>query len=90
MAAPDAPSEGRIIPEARPRNAADSESPDVWGFRDSGFTGRPNGNVYVTGSRYPISGMDLPELLPWMRRVLGVPLPLDDIHERVDTFVCLG
>ena len=81
MAALDAPTEGRIIPEARPHNAADSESLDVWGFRDSGFTVRPNGNVYVTGARYPISGLELPELLPWMRRVLGVALPLDDTHE---------
>jgi len=79
MAAQDA--EGRIVPEARPRDAGDRESLDVWGFRDSAFTVRENGNVFVTGSRYPISGLELPELWPWMRRVLAVELPVADTHD---------
>jgi len=78
MAARDAQ---RIIPPARARQPGDEESPDVWGFRDSGFTLRPNGSVLLTGSRYPVSGVELPDLLPWMRKVLAVELPPDDTHD---------
>src|SRR6266508_3341170 len=73
--------EGRIIPEGRPRGAHDVESLDVWGFRDSAFTLRPNGSIQLSGSRYPLSGLELPDLLPWMRRVLGVELPIEDTHD---------
>lgn len=71
----------RIIPEPRPHGEGDEESPDVWGFRDSAFSVLPNGNVTLTGSRYALSGLELPELLPWMRRVLGVALPPEDTHD---------
>ncbi|HEV8148891.1 MAG TPA: FAD-binding oxidoreductase [Gemmatimonadales bacterium] len=76
----DAP-EARIIPPARPPGPAEEESLDVWGFRDSAFSVLPNGNVTMSGSRYPTSGVELPELFPWMQRVLGVELPNNDIHE---------
>jgi alkyldihydroxyacetonephosphate synthase len=79
MAARDA--EGRILPGERPKRSGDEESPDVWGFRDSAFTLRPDGSVLLTGSRYPVSGLELPDLMPWMRRVLGVELPPSDTHE---------
>ena len=79
MAARDA--EGRIIPGARARGSGDEESLDVWGFRDSAFRVLPNGNVTFTGSRYPVSGIELPDLLPWMRRILGVDLPVGDTHD---------
>ena len=79
MAAKDA--EGRILPGDRPRRAGEEESPDVWGFRDSAFTLRPDGTVLFTGTRYPVSGLELPDLLPWMRRVLGVELPPADTHD---------
>lgn len=79
MAARDA--ENRIVPAAPVRSAGDEESPEVWGFRDSAFAVLPNGNVMLSGSRYPVSGVELPELLPWMRRVLAVELPLHDTHD---------
>jgi len=79
MAARDA--EGRIIPEARPRGSGDEESLEVWGFRDSAFQVLPNGSVSFSGSRYPVSGIELPDLLPWMRRILGVELPVSDTHD---------
>jgi alkyldihydroxyacetonephosphate synthase len=59
----------------------DEESLDVWGFRDSAFAVLPNGHVVLSGSRYPLSGAELPELLPWTSRVLGVDLTPDDVHE---------
>jgi alkyldihydroxyacetonephosphate synthase len=79
MAARDA--EGRIIPGERPRGTSAEESLDVWGFRDSAFCVLPNGNVSFTGSRYPVSGFELPDLLPWMRRILAVELPVNDTHD---------
>jgi alkyldihydroxyacetonephosphate synthase len=72
--------EGRITPPARPPGPAEEESLDVWGFRDSAFSVLPNGNVTMSGSRYPTSGVELPELFPWMQRVLGVELAAGDIH----------
>jgi alkyldihydroxyacetonephosphate synthase len=57
-----------------------AESLDAWGFRDSAFTVLPNGNVTLTGARYELSGVELPYLLPWVRRVMEIELPVHDIH----------
>ncbi len=70
-----------IDPGPPPMHDGDEESPDVWGFRDSAFAVLPNGHVVLSGSRYPLSGAELPELLPWTSRVLGVALVPDDTHE---------
>lgn len=72
---------GRIVPDAPPIEEGNPESLDAWGFRDSAFTVLPDGSVTLTGSRYPLSGVELPELLPWMSRVLGVELDLHDTHD---------
>jgi alkyldihydroxyacetonephosphate synthase len=69
----------RIVPP-RPPLDADVVSAEVWGFADTAFTILPNGNVTVTGDRYALSGQELPDLLPWMRRVLDIDFPLDDVH----------
>lgn len=71
----------RIIPGDPPHHDGDEESLDVWGFQDSGFTAGPNGHVVLTGSRYPLSGAELPELLPWVRGILGVDFDLEDTHD---------
>ncbi len=71
----------RIVPGDPPHHAGDEESLDVWGFRDSAFTVLPNGHVTLTGSRYPLSGAELPDLLPWTSRVLGVALDPRDTHD---------
>lgn len=70
----------RIIPGDPPPHG-DEESLDAWGFRDSAFTVLSNGHVLLTGSRYPLSGLELPDLLPWIRNVLGIDLELDDTHD---------
>ena len=72
---------GRIIPA--PPVADDDQliSPDVWGFRDTAFTILPNGNVTLTGSRYALSGSELPDLLPWMKHAIGVEIPFTDTHD---------
>ncbi len=71
----------RIVPGDPPHHDGDEESLDVWGFRDSGFTTGPNGQVMLAGSRYPLSGTELPELLPWVRGILGVDFGLEDTHD---------
>jgi alkyldihydroxyacetonephosphate synthase len=71
----------RIIPPPPPDHHGDEESLDVWGFRDSAFTLLPNGHVLFTGSRYALCGVELPDVLPWVRRTLGVDFPLDDTHD---------
>jgi alkyldihydroxyacetonephosphate synthase len=62
----------RIVPEPPAPLAPDSESLDVWGFRDSGFTVNEAGQVEFRGARYPISGKVIPSLLPWAEGILGL------------------
>lgn len=72
---------GRIIPGNPPAPEEAEESLDVWGFRDSGFRVLPNGHVLLTGSRYALSGQELPDLLPWIRSVMAVDFPPTDTHD---------
>jgi alkyldihydroxyacetonephosphate synthase len=77
-----APPTARTIVPAEPRpRPGDDESPDVWGFRDSAFRALPNDCVIFTGSRYPLCGAEMPDLLPWTRGILGVDLRPEDTHE---------
>jgi alkyldihydroxyacetonephosphate synthase len=70
----------RIIPGEPPRNSADRENLQAWGFQDSAFSILPNGNVQLTGTRYGLSGTELPDLLPWTRGILAADLRPDDTH----------
>ena len=69
----------RLIPDPVEIPGEDKESLDVWGFADSGFALTESGNVTMRGSRYPLCGEELPNLIPWIRDVMEVPIPLDDI-----------
>ena len=71
----------RIIPGDPPHHEGDEESLDVWGFRDSGFTVHPSGQVVLAGSRYELSGAELPDLLPWIRSIFDVDLDIEDTHD---------
>jgi alkyldihydroxyacetonephosphate synthase len=71
----------RIIPPPPVPDDDHAISPDVWGFRDTGFTILPNGNVTLTGSRYALSGSELPDLLPWMKLQLGIDFSISDTHD---------
>jgi alkyldihydroxyacetonephosphate synthase len=73
----------RIIPGDPPHRPEDEESPDVWGFRDSAFRMLPNGSVIFTGSRYPLCGAEMPDIVPWVRGILDVDLQPHDTHEPV-------
>ena len=69
-------------PEQTP-NAADleAESADVWGFADTRFEVQADGCVLLTGSRYALCGQKLPHLVPWVRSMMDIELPLDDVVE---------
>ena len=71
----------RIVPDAPPARDADPLAPDVWGFADTRFSLLPNGSVTLTGSRYAIAGQELPELLPWVERVMDVTLPRESLFD---------
>ena len=47
-----------------------------WGFKDSRFEVMPNGSVTFTGSRYNISGTEMPDLIPFAEEILGVKFDL--------------
>jgi alkyldihydroxyacetonephosphate synthase len=70
----------RIEPDPPSRDPRDAEHLDVWGFADSGFALTADGELTFTGERYPISGQQLPDFLPWARDVLDAPLAPDHVH----------
>ncbi|MDB4916394.1 MAG: oxidase [Gemmatimonadetes bacterium] len=71
----------RIIPAPAAPTDATAVSPDVWGFRDTAFEISPDGHARMTGSRYGLSGVELPDLLPWIRQVLDTPFVPNDTHD---------
>lgn len=61
--------------------ADEAESLENWGFQDTSFTINDNGSVAITGSRYELSGKELPRLLPWIRETLDIDLDVNDRFE---------
>jgi len=52
---------------------------DGWGFEDSGLQVTADGHVTMAGSRYPLSGAVLPNLVPWISKILEVEVdPFED------------
>src|SRR6266571_856402 len=71
-----------IIPDTRPAPGPDdAESLDVWGFRDTHFDINENGHVIIRGTRYELSGKELPRFLPWVREVLESDVDPRDVHQ---------
>jgi len=72
----------RFEPPAPAAQAAgDAESDDGWGFADTRFVVKPDGTTVLTGQRYNISGVDLPDLMPWFAKTLAAPLAADNRNE---------
>jgi alkyldihydroxyacetonephosphate synthase len=70
-----------IKPETRPQPGPDeAESLDVWGFRDTHFDISENGHVIIRGTRYELSGKELPRFLPWVRETLEIELDVKDVN----------
>jgi alkyldihydroxyacetonephosphate synthase len=70
----------RIYPDPLPANPKDALSLDVWGFADTSFAVNESGNALLEGTRYELSGVELPALLPWVRDVLGISMDPKDVH----------
>ncbi len=69
-----------IVPEhPAPEDPGGAESLDVWGFRDTRFDFSENGHVTIRGTRYELSGKELPRFLPWVREVLEVQVDPADV-----------
>ena len=70
-----------IEPENRPQPSPDeAESLDVWGFRDTHFEINENGNAIIRGSRYELSGKELPRLISWVSEVAGYKIAREDVN----------
>jgi alkyldihydroxyacetonephosphate synthase len=63
-----------------PANDDGHESLDVWGFDDTRFHINEKGNVVLSGKRYLLSGVEMPDLMPWIRRKFDLPLPPLDLN----------
>ncbi len=88
MGAQDSTHHARIVPAPPQRAPQDHARLDVWGFADSGFEINAKGRVAARGSRYAISGHELPHLLPWMQEVLDVEIdPADRFESRYPTAI---
>lgn len=69
-----------IYPEPLKPAADETESFENWGFQDTRFAINKKGHATVLGSRYELSGKELPRLLPWIRETLGIELDPADVH----------
>ncbi len=69
-----------IYPEPIVIGGDEAESWENWGFRDTSFAINERDVVEITGSRYELSGQELPRLLPWIRETLAVDLDPRDQH----------
>jgi alkyldihydroxyacetonephosphate synthase len=63
-----------IYPENNSHENDGEESIDVWGFQDTQFHMESEGLVEVAGNRYPLSGHQLPSLIPWFSKLMDVEI----------------
>ncbi len=78
----------RIVPPPPKATSRDTESLDVWGFDDSKFEVNKRGKVEMTGSRYALSGEELPDFIEWAKDVIGVDIdPADTVTSSYPTQV---
>jgi alkyldihydroxyacetonephosphate synthase len=70
----------RIVPPALPPRDDALESLPVWGFRDTTFRVLPDRSVVLTGDRYAMCGDEMPDIIPWMERQIGLELDPGDVH----------
>ncbi|XP_003384906.1 PREDICTED: alkyldihydroxyacetonephosphate synthase, peroxisomal-like [Amphimedon queenslandica] len=59
------------IQKAFPRKRLEILSWNGWGYKDSGFYLNDKGVAFFTGPRYPLNGLVLPLVIPWMEQKLG-------------------
>lgn len=50
-----------------------------WGFADTKMIIKPNRAVFMTGNRYALAGFDMPDLVPFIEKTLGITLDIHDV-----------
>lgn len=70
----------RFVPAPLPDVASDVENDDTWGFADTHFEARQNGDVVLTGSRYELSNQRLSSFVPWIEGVMDIKVDALDTH----------
>lgn len=70
----------RFVPEPLAIPASDVENDDTWGFADTHFEARKNGDVVLTGNRYALSNQRLSSFIPWIQKVMGIHVDPTDMH----------
>jgi alkyldihydroxyacetonephosphate synthase len=70
----------RIVPSGPLVADNDIEKRDAWGFHDCGFDVLPDGTATFRGRRYPLHGSELPDMLPYFRKAVGVDIDASDRH----------
>lgn len=68
-----------ITPDPIAIGEDERESQENWGFADTSFAINDRDAVTILGSRYELSGKELPRLLPWIREVLRVDVDTRDM-----------
>ena len=70
-----------IYPKPFKISANDTESNDVWGFKDTRFAINERGHAVIEGNRYELSGQELTRLLPWIRETIDIELNPRDVYQ---------
>lgn len=60
-------------------NSSDERYDHKWGFTDSTFKRNGGYSVTFTGSRYALSGTEMPEFLPFVEEMLDITLDFENI-----------
>jgi len=68
-----------IHPPQTKIGADEAESFENWGFADTAFAVNDREMVEIRGTRYELSGKELPRLMPWIRETLDIKLDPKDV-----------
>ncbi len=56
-----------------------------WGYRDTEFSIQSDRRVWVSGTRYPVSGKHLPYFVPFVEKVLNISLDTSKMMNELET-----
>ena len=55
-----------------------------WGFKDSKFILNKDRSVSMTGSRYELSGINMPDFIPYVEEMLDITIDPDDVLTEIE------
>ena len=55
-----------------------------WGFRDSQFILNKDRSVSMTGNRYELCGIDMPDFIPYVEEELGITIDPNDVLNEIE------